>query len=520
MATFAPAPPLTEPCRVDSRRPTSLPTFRRRPSPVPFAPSPVPFAPRFRGARLPAVLSALILSSALVAGAGAQTPDRPLPALEPAPVQAVVDSIAREALSQGQAAGMSVAVARGDQVLARGYYGSMELELDIATRPESVYEIGSVTKQFTAAAVLQLAEGGALDLDGDLTDYLPDYPTGGRTLPVRRLLDHTSGITSYTALPEFRLLSIRHVPRDTLVATFASRPFDFEPGEAAIYNNSAYYLLGLVIEAVSGQEYAEYVEENLFLPAGMTRSSYCSETRITPGKAKGYSWTGEELVHRDPIVHSHPYAAGSLCSTTLDLVAWNRALHGGRILGEEAHRTLVTGGTLNDGTVLRYGGGISLTPLQGHRAWHHGGGINGFLSHLAYLPDHDLSVVVLVNTAGPVAPGAVAGQIVAALLGSEQTPEPQPLPRPAEHYEGSYEGIGLGNPIRIQVSAGADGLHLRMGTGPGEPRPLLHLGSDRFALGTQQFTFEWDGDQVTRIRADLGSNYTFLHPRPDEDPTR
>ena len=513
MATFAPIPLLADPSGVALYR-AELPPASTRPG----RPRPTGLGPR--GACLTTALAALIFSPGLALSAAAQTPDSPLPALEPAPVQAVVDSIAREALSQGQAAGMSVAVARGTEILARGYYGSMELELEVDTRPESVYEIGSVTKQFTAAAILQLAEREELDLDGDLTDYLPDYPTGGRPLPLRRLLDHTSGITSYTALPEFPLLSVRHVPRDTLVATFASRPFDFEPGEAAIYNNSAYYLLGLVIEAVSGQEYAEYVEEHLFASAGMIRSSYCSETRITPGKAKGYSWTPEGLVHRDPIVHSHPYAAGSLCSTTLDLVAWNQALHGGRILREEAHRTLVTGGTLNDGTVLRYGGGISLTPMQGHRAWHHGGGINGFLSHLAYLPDHDLSVVVLVNTAGPVAPGAVAGGIVATLLGTEPIPEAQPLPRPAEQYEGTYEGVGLGAPFRVQISTGADGLQLLTGAGAGEPRPLRHLGSDRFAMGTQEFTFEWEGDEVVRIRADLGSNYSFLYPVPHEDASR
>ena len=478
----------------------------------------LPLPPRRTpGAFLRAGLLGFALSAVLAVGAGAQTPpEDPLPALEAELVQTVVDSIAREALRDGRAAGMSVAVAQGDEILARGYYGSVELELDVPTRPETVYEIGSVTKQFTAAAILRLAEDGTLDLDADLTDYLPDYPTGRRLLPLRRLLDHTSGIRGYTELPEFRLLSIRDVPRDTLVATFASRPFDFEPGEAAIYNNSAYYLLGMVIEAVSGLEYADYVEEHLFGPAGMARSSYCSETRITPGKAKGYSWTPEGLVHRDPIVHSHPYAAGSLCSTTLDLVAWTRALHGGRILGEEAHRTLVTGGTLNDGTVLRYGGGVSLTPIQGHRAWHHGGGINGFLSHLAYLPDHDLTLAVLVNTAGPVAPGGVVSDVVAALVGTE-SPEARPLPRSGESYAGTYEGIGRGAPMRIRIAAEGDELELSTGSGTTEARSLVHLGSDRFALGTQEFTFEWEGEAVVRIRADLGGSYTFLHPMVDGD---
>lgn len=457
----------------------------------------------------PIVMAVLwaVSGCASIAPAGGPAEPREPSSLE----QAEVDSIATAALAGGRAAGMSIAVARGGRVVARGAYGSADLELDVPTPPEAVYEIGSVTKQFTAAAVLQLMERGKIDLDADLTTYLPDYPTGGRTVPVHRLLDHTSGIRGYTEIPEFGLLSIRHVPRDTLVAAFASRPFDFEPGEAAVYNNSAYYLLGLIIEEVTGLDYAEYVERHLFEPAEMTRSSYCSETAITPGKVRGYSWGSEGLRHKDFLVHDHPFAAGSLCSTVDDLVAWTTALHSGRILGPDAYARMIAGGTLNDGTRLRYAGGLALSDVAGHPAIHHGGGIPGFLSHLAHLPDQDMTIAVLVNTTGPVGPAGITAEIVDALLGT-RVPEPRPLRGDPSVYVGEYEGVGRGGTMRVTVSEETGGLAIRIGSGG--PQPLIHLGDGTFARETARFIFEEEDGRAVRLRADLGGSYIFLHRRP------
>ena len=426
------------------------------------------------------------------------------------PLHQIVDSIVEAAMSDGQAAGMSVAVAREGRILVDRTYGHADLELDVPTPPDGVYEIGSVTKQFTSAAILQLWERGEVDLDADLTAYLPDFPTQGRQIPVRRLLDHTSGIRGYTEIPGFGDLSIRHVPRDTVVAFFASEPFDFEPGEAAIYNNSAYFLLGLIIEEASGLEYEEYVEEHLFRPAGMIHSSYCSETRITPRKVKGYQAGPEGLQHKGFLVHLHPYAAGSLCSSTRDLVRWTEALHDGRILGEEAYRIMVSGGSLNDGTELRYAAGLSLSPIRGHRAIHHGGGINGFLTSLAWIPEEDLTVAVLVNTLGPVGPGGIVADIVEAMLG-ERPLETAPFTGDPIRYEGSFQGVGRGQALRATFMVSEEGeLMVRVGQGPAQP--VSYLGDETFALGNSRFTFEWDGDRVARVRADMGSMYSFLVP--------
>ena len=180
-----------------------------------------------------------------------------------------LDSLAGAPVQEGRAVGISAAVVRGKDTLLLKGYGKADVELNVPTPDGAVYEIGSVTKQFTAAAVLQLRDSGKIDLDADITKYLPNYPTQGHKIPVRRLLDHTSGIKGITEIPEFRDLSVRTLPRDSAVALFSRQKFDFAPGEAMIYNNSAYLLLGHIIEKVSGMSYEDYIEQKIFAPLGM-----------------------------------------------------------------------------------------------------------------------------------------------------------------------------------------------------------------------------------------------------------
>jgi len=194
------------------------------------------------GARLAAAVFLLANPTA------AQSPDR-------AALVSLLDSLATAWAADSLVAGASVAVVhRGDTLLLEGY-GVADLEWDVAMATDAVFEIGSMTKQFTAAAVLQLAEQGKLDLDADFTTYLPDYDTQGRRIPLRRLLDHTSGIRGYTEMPVFGEIMMRKLPRDSLVAKIEAAPFDFEPGTAQTYNNSAYFLLGLIVAKASGEPY-------------------------------------------------------------------------------------------------------------------------------------------------------------------------------------------------------------------------------------------------------------------------
>lgn len=413
-----------------------------------------------------------------------------------------LDSIARAALRDGRAAGLSVAVVKGRDTLLLQGYGFADLEFDVATPPGAIYEIGSVTKQFTAAAILQLAEQGKLSLDDDLTKYLPSYPSQGKRIPLRRLLDHSSGIRSYTELPGFGAFAMRKLPRDSLVALFAAAPFDFAPGDALVYNNSAYFLLGLIIEKVSGKSYADYVRENLFARAGMADSRYCSESAVVKRRAHGYDTAPNgQLVRAAYLDHTWPYAAGSLCSTVGDLVAWTRALHGGRILGPDAYHQLVTPGTLNDGTPLRYAKGLAVTPVAGHPSIHHSGGINGFLSELDWFPADSAIIVVLVNTAGPVNPGGVAAALAERLLGKVAPPVGQPFSRDFAPFAGTWRGVGRGVPLQLTTAVDSTGPTVRMGSG-GRAVPLRYLGGDSFEAGNNRYTFLRRDQQVVQLRFD------------------
>ena len=459
-----------------------------------------------RFARRPFVVLAALLQAA--------APRVPLAAQNGrAALVAALDSIARAALADGRAAGLSVGVVKGrDTLLLRGY-GSADLEFDVPTPDRASYEIGSVTKQFTASAILQLVEQGKLSLDDDLVKYLPDYPEQGHPIPIRRLMDHTSGIKGYTEMPGFGAISVRKFPRDSLVAMFSKAPFDFAPGERMVYNNSAYFLLGLIIEKVSGKPYADYVKENLFARAGMPDSRYCSESAVVKRRAHGYDMgPGGVLARAAYLDHTWPFAAGSLCSTTGDLIAWTRALHGGAILGAAAYRELISPGSLNDGTRLRYAKGLALSPIAGHRAIHHGGGINGFLSELDYFPDDSAIVVVLINTAGPVSPGDIATALATRLLGRRE-----PAPGPAftgdlAALAGTWLGVGRGNPLTVQTEVDSAGLRVRMRDG--KPRPLRYVGGDTFEAGSDRFTFLREGAKVVRLRYDGVAVVSTLDRKP------
>jgi CubicO group peptidase (beta-lactamase class C family) len=429
----------------------------------------------------------------------AQRPDR-------ARVAAVTDSVVAAALATGQAAGMSVAVVRGRDTLVLKGYGLADLELDVPTPPAAIYEIGSITKQFTAVAILQLVEQGKLSLDDELTTHFPDYPTRGQRITVRRLLDHTSGIASYTDLPGYDALSVRALPPDSVVAFFSAQPPTFAPGAQVSYNNSAYFLLGLLIEKASGLSYADYVQQKLFEPAGMRDSRYCSESAIVTRRAHGYDMGPKGLVRAGYLVHTWPYAAGSLCSTAGDLVAWNRALHGVKLLSERSYRELVTPGSLNDGTRIRYAKGVAVDSLHGRRTVHHGGDISGFASELQWYPDGEVTIAVLINTLGPVRPIAIANAIGQALFG---TPARRAAPRrgTVSAYAGEYRAgpEREAMAITIEPDSTGTGLQVRMGRRPGVA--MAFAGPDTFdapgaPVGNVRFTFLREGGQVTAVRFD------------------
>jgi CubicO group peptidase (beta-lactamase class C family) len=429
-------------------------------------------------------------------------------------IAATIDAIVEAPIKAGRIAGASVAVVRGNETLVERGYGMADLQLDVPTPPRAIYEIGSVTKQFTAAAILLLAEEHKLSLDDELTKFLPDYPTQGHRITLRQLLNHTSGIKGYTELEEFGELMLLKKPKQELVKLFSSKPFDFPPGEELIYNNSAYFLLGLIIEQVSGVSYADFVKSRLFDKVGMKDSSYCSERVIQKNKVHGYDTADGTLVLKGYIDHSWPYAAGSLCSSAHDLALWNRALHGGKVLTPESYRALTTPGRLNDDTEIRYGMGVGVVSRAGRRMISHGGGINGFLAHAAYYPSENLTVVVLFNTAGPVNPQAIASEIADAVLGKPATP-PSTYDGDLSAFAGSFSGRGRGRPTQIRIEARGKELHFLRGSGPSTTDERLHyLGNDVFGFGDTLLRFRREGGKVSSLRLDTVSGNVLLVRAP------
>ena len=252
---------------------------------------------------------------------------------------AKVDRIAREALHDGPLAGLSIAVeSKGRRVVSRGW-GFANLELGVPATERTLYRIGSVTKQFTAAAILRLVETGRLRLDQDLGELLPGFPTQGHRVTVQHLLTHTSGIFSYTSLgPDFweKTTRLELTPGEVL-DLFKDRPFDFAPGEKWSYSNSGYHLLGMILEKIGGHPYAEVVRTEVLERAGLRRTLYCANEPILEGRAAGYSQKDGKLVNAAAIGMSIPFSAGGLCSTVDELIAWQRALETGKVVSAASY---------------------------------------------------------------------------------------------------------------------------------------------------------------------------------------
>ena len=343
-----------------------------------------------------------------------------------AALRRTVDSLVASALRDGPVAGMSVAVVRGrDTVVMKGY-GFSDVENDVSATTHTVYRIGSITKQFTAAAVMQLIEQGKLSLDDTVGKSLPTLPAPWRGATIRQLLNHTSGIPSYTSAGPRWFTKMRlDLPHDSLLAIIAADSMDFARGSQWRYNNTGYYLLGMLIEKLTGRSYADVVRDQLATPLGLRSTMYCGTSQLIKHRSQGYQPTRDnKLVNADPLSMNQPFAAGALCSTVGDLVAWQRALTSGRVVTPASYGAMTTaeGGAVGRG----YGYGLAIDTLGGQRRVQHGGGINGFNSMLEYFPADSLTVVVLANTNGPWA-DRIADNVARAALGVRLVAPPAKL---------------------------------------------------------------------------------------------
>jgi CubicO group peptidase (beta-lactamase class C family) len=422
-----------------------------------------------------------------------------------------LDSIAGAGVAQKRAVGIVAAVVKGNDTLLLKSYGKANLEWDVPMPVDAMFEIGSIAKQFTAAAVLQLRDEGKLSLDDDLTKWVPDFDTRGNRVPLRRLLDHTSGIHGITEMPEFMHLATNpRFPRDSAYALIKRYPFHFATGAAQVYNNSAYLLLGLIIEKASGMSYEDYVEQRIFAPLGMTRSMYCNSTENVARRAHGYVIQNGIVRRAAANVHTWPFAAGSICSTAGDLVTWLKALHGGKVLSPKSYAEMTSPATLADGTPLRYGMGISVGKNYGGQlVIGHGGTIDGFKSEASWYPDAQMAVVVLVNSS--------SNLDVATELGAVMLPWKQPVftkfAGDPEALVGRYQGPSRGRDMILDVTRTPQGLAFSVNGSP--PRQLPHVGGLTWQGGTAFITFRRhsDGGKATEVRFDAGNGHYVLTRR-------
>ena len=391
------------------------------------------------GARIAALLTLLFVIAPQ--GAGAEEAKRP-PAATPSPsspskkpssssssLSSDLSRLAEAAVKDGRTAGISFVVTKGGNVVASGAYGFADLENRVPATVDTAYAIGSLTKTFTAAAVLALADDGKLSLDDPLGKFVPSFPEPGRSATVRQLLNHTSGIRSMTSLgSRYWAQAGREIEPADLVTIFANEPSDFAPGSAYRYSNSGYVLLGLVVEKASGMPWGAYVAKRLLAPLGLAGTRDGQGAELVPGRAHGTSRTKvggfENAWH---VSLTQGYAAGALLSTAPDVAAWIRRLLVKPPLSAASARAMTTPGALPDGKTLSYGYGVGIDTFAGRRRLFHGGGLPGFDAWAAFVPGDDLAVAVLCNTDGNAAM-EVADEMAGLVLGAPGAKTQRPGP--------------------------------------------------------------------------------------------
>lgn len=367
------------------------------------------------------LLFLLVLLPLVVRSASAPDPQR---------FAAIVEAAANDQKFMG-----AVLVSKAGDTLFEQTHGFANLEWKTSFAPHTKFRIGSVTKQFTAAALLLLEEQGKLQLDDRVASHFPDAPDSWKDITLHHLLTHTSGIPSVTSLPDYAKWKLTpSTPAETL-AHVRDLPLEFTPGEKFNYSNSGYILLGAVIEHASGVSYEAFITAHLFKPLGMADTGYDSLAAIIPLRASGYIQTPDGLANAPYIDMHFPHGAGGLYSTTRDLVRWTNGVFGGQLLSAASLKKMLT--PLHSDYAL----GVGVKTNRGRKVIAHGGGIEGFNAHLAYYPESRLTVAVLSNVNGPAATELAARLADAAFDETVVLPSERTTATVSDEILKSYVGI-------------------------------------------------------------------------------
>jgi CubicO group peptidase (beta-lactamase class C family) len=304
----------------------------------------------------------------------------------------------------------AVLVSKDDQTLFAKGYGFANAEHDVPNTTQTKFRLGSITKQFTAMAILILSERGKLKLDDPVGKYIDDSPKAWEAVTIHHLLTHTSGVPSYTDDLSYGVKLTMPETVKTMIARFRDKPLDFKPGEKFHYSNSGYFLLGAIIEKISGQTYEAFLKKEIFDPLDMHDTGYDHAETLLRGRAAGYTLGDSGLKNAAYLDMSQPYSAGSLYSTVEDLARWDRALRDGKLISKESYAKMYSP-VKND-----YAYGWMVAAKNGRKMIAHGGGINGFVTEILRYPDQKLCVAVLCNVL-PQNVGQVARDLAAIAFG-------------------------------------------------------------------------------------------------------
>jgi CubicO group peptidase (beta-lactamase class C family) len=385
------------------------------------------------------------------------------PQLDPVPrMEQIIQSYVADHKFMG-----SVLVARDGKTLLDKGYGFANIEWQVPNAPTTKFRLGSITKQFTAASILLLEERGKLKTDDPVKKYMPDAPAAWDKVTIFHLLTHTSGIPSFTSFPDLPTRQLQAMTPQQLVDWFRDKPLEFEPGTKWNYSNSGYVLLGYLIEKISGQSYAEFVQQNIFTPLGMKDSGYDSNSAIIERRAAGYSPGKNGPENAGFVNMTVPLSAGALYSTTEDLLRWEQGLFGGKLLSLASLAKMTTP-FKND-----YAFGLGVSSANGHKIIAHNGGIQGFNTSLAYYPGDKLVVAVLGNLNGG-APDQIASSLGKVALGEQvvlpaERKEITLPPSSLEKYVGSYELAFPGQTVPLVVTLEEGKLLAKLGQQPKFP---------------------------------------------------
>ena len=425
------------------------------------------------------------------------------------PISERVDALFRVLIKTNRA-GATVLAAQNGRVLFQGAYGLADIESHRTINVETKFRIGSITKQFTASAILKLQEEGKLSVQDKLSKYIPDFPRGNE-VTLHHLLTHTSGIHSYTDKPGFIEGVTKPIKEEDLIKSFKNDPYDFDPGKRWLYDNSGFFLLGYIVEKVSGDTYENYLRKTFFMPLAMNNTGVHRSDIALQNEALGYAFGQGEFTKAPNWDMSWAGGAGALYSTVGDLYRWNEAVFGGKVLKESSLKAAFTPVKTEENKDQQsqdgYGYGWGITHFRGTEEISHGGGLNGFTSYLLRIPKENFTVAVLVNAA-PAAPGTDPGtlaHLVTELCVGDQLP-----PRPAQPASTNISAKALeavvgrydyGSAI-MTVTTGKNHLYAQL---TGQPRFEIYPKSET------EFFWKVVEAQVTFVKDETGVVTKAIH---------